>query len=391
MISRIRKIIFLRDVLLVSLSSFGGAQAHFSLFLRFFVEKRGYLTEKELIELNALCQMLPGPTSTQTVISIGFRIGGPRLAYLTLLVWMLPAFIVMTAAGITMSAFHRKGFSIEFTKFIQPMAVGFVLYAAYKVARSQIRTKTAFIIMVCSAVITILYNPPFIFPLLLLVSGAITTYKFRRQPRQQKDSLHIRWENFFLWLGVFALAAILGAITKFLPIRLFENFYRNGSIVFGGGHILVPLLYSEFVELKKYLSSEEFLAGFAFVQAVPGPVFSFCAYVGALSMRDYGISGEILGAFLASAGIFLPGTFLIFFLSRFWESLKRYRVIRASLEGITACSVGLVIAAGYILFLPIHLTLMNVLFVLGTLFLLLYTKIPPYVLILAGLGAGFIF
>ena len=383
--------IFLRDVLLVSLSSFGGAQAHFSLFLRFFVEKRGYLTEKELIELNALCQILPGPTSTQTIISIGFRIGGPPLAYLTLLVWMLPAFIVMTAAGITMSVFSNKGFSIEFTKFIQPMAVGFVLYAAYRVAKSQVNTKTAFVIMVAAAIVTALYHPPFMLPLLLVVSGAITTYKYRKQPRQDKSAMKIRWENFFLWLGVFALAAILGAITRFLPIRIFESFYRNGSLVFGGGHILVPLLYTEFVNLKHYLSSEEFLAGFAFVQAVPGPVFSFCAYVGALSMRDYGIGGEIAGALLASAGIFLPGTFLIFFVNRFWESLKRYRVIRASLEGIIACGVGLVIAAGYIMILPINLSVLNILFVLGTFLLLLYTKVPPYVLILLGLAAGFIF
>ena len=355
------------------------------------MEKRGYLTEKELVELNALCQILPGPTSTQTIISIGYKIGGPPLAYLTLLVWMLPAFIVMTAAGITMSVFYKKGFSIEFTKFIQPMAVGFVLYAAYKIARSQVNTKTAFVIMLASAAITMFYNPPFIFPLLLLISGTVTTYKFNRQPRQEKGAVSIRWGNFLLWIGVFAAAAILGAMTKFLPIRIFENFYRNGSIVFGGGNTLVPLLYSEFVELKKYLSSEEFLAGYAFVQAVPGPVFSFCAYVGALSMRSYGVGGEILGAFLASAGIFLPGTFLIFFLMRVWESLKKYRVIRASLEGITACSVGLVIGASYILFRPIDLSILNISFVAGTFLLLLFTRIPPAVLILAGLGAGFIF
>ncbi len=390
MIGRIRKIIFLKDVLLVSLSAFGGPPAHFSLFLKFFVEKRGYLTEKELIELNALCYLLPGPTSTQTIISIGFRLGGPRLAYLTLLVWMLPAFLVMTAAGITMSLFYRKGFSIEFTKFIQPMAVGFISYAAYKITRVQVTTKTAFAIMAGSAVISILYSAPWIFPVLLLVSGSITTYKFRKQPRLEKDPFIIRPENLFLWLGVFVFAAVLGAVTGYLPFRLFENFYRTGSIVFGGGHILVPLLYSEFVELKKYLSSEEFLAGLAFVQAVPGPVFSFCAYVGALAMRNYGIGGEILGAALASAGIFLPGAFLVFFLNRFWEGLKKYRIIRASLEGITACGAGLVIGSAYILFKPIDVSTVNIIFVIGT-FLLLFTRIPPPLLIVAGLLAGFIF
>jgi chromate transporter len=389
-IGRIRNIIFLKDVLLVSLSAFGGAPAHFTLFLKFFVDKRGYLSEKELIELNALCNLLPGPTSTQTIISIGFRLGGPKLAYLTLLVWMLPAFLVMTTAGIIMSLFYRKGFSIDFTKYIQPMAVGFICYAAYKIARAQVTTKTALAIMIGSAAVSILYNVPWIFPILLLISGSITTYKFRKQPKQDKGSFTIRPENLMLWLGVFVFSVFLGAVTGYLPFRLFENFYRTGSIVFGGGHILVPLMYSEFVELKNYLSTEEFLAGLAFTQAVPGPVFSFCAYVGALSMRDYGIGGEILGAVLASAGIFLPGTFLVFFLSKFWESLKPYRIIRASLEGITACSAGLVIGAAYILFKPIEFNVINILFVAGT-FLLLFTRIPPPLLIVAGLLAGFIF
>jgi chromate transporter len=129
----------------------------------------------------------------------------------------------------------------------------------------------------------------------------------------------------------------------------------------------------------------------AFVQAIPGPVFSFCAYVGALSMRDSGLGGQILGAVLASAGIFLPGTFLIFFLSRIWESLKKYRIIRASLEGITACGAGLVIGAAYTLFKPIDLSILNILFVAGTFLLLLFTRVPPSLLIIAGLIAGFIF
>ena len=133
-------------------------------------------------------------------------------------------------------------------------------------------------------------------------------------PIEDKGRIRINWNNFVLWAGVFVLAALLGHYTRELPVRLFENFYRNGSLIFGGGHVLVPLLFTEFVEFKHYLSSEEFLVGFAFVQAVPGPVFSFCAYVGALSMREYGILGEIAGAVIASIGIFLPGTFLIYFL-----------------------------------------------------------------------------
>jgi chromate transporter len=183
----------------------------------------------------------------------------------------------------------------------------------------------------------------------------------------------------------------LANLTGLLPIKIFENMYRNGSMVFGGGQVLVPFLYTEFVEFKKFLSSEEFLAGYSFVQILPGPVFSFTAYVGVLAMREYGIGGEILGAFLASAGIFLPGTFLIFFLNRFWDNLKSYRVIRASLEGITASSTGMVAAAAYMLFKPIELNWFNSGFTLATFLVLLLTKIPPPYLVIAGILAGFIF
>src|SRR5688572_17209645 len=98
------------------------------------VEKRRYVTDKELIELNALCNILPGPTSTQTITAIGFKVGGPNLAYLTLLVWLLPAVIIMTLAGLTVAYLQTHGLSLNFTRFIQPMAVGFVAYAAYKIS-----------------------------------------------------------------------------------------------------------------------------------------------------------------------------------------------------------------------------------------------------------------
>ena len=128
-------------------------------------------------------------------------------------------------------------------------------------------------------------------------------------------------------------------------LKIFENFYRNGSLIFGGGQVLIPLLFTEFVEFKQFLTSEEFISGYALVQALPGPTFSFTAYLGALIMREWGTGGEILGGFIAAVGIFLPGTFLIFFVTGFWEDIKKYRVIKASLEGISAVSSGLVIAA----------------------------------------------
>ena len=391
MIKRIRNIIFLREVLFISLTAFGGPQAHFALFIRRLVQKRAYLTEEELIELNALCNILPGPTSTQTITALGFKIGGPNLAYLTLLVWVLPAFIVMTSMGILVSYFHQMDLTLEFAKYIQPMAVGFVAYASFLISTKVVKSYQGVAIMFVSAIITFRAGSPYIFPIILIISGLTTAFNFKAHPREEKDTFKINWSNFILWASVFIGIALIGHFTKFPHIQLLENFYRNGSLIFGGGQVLIPLLYTEFVDFKDYMTSEEFLTGYSLVQAVPGPVFSFASYLGALSMRDYGIWGEILGSVLATAGIFLPGTFFIFFTIRFWEELKKYRPIKASLEGINAASAGMVIAATFVLFDPVEANFINTSVIVVTFLVLMFTKIPSPVIIISGLLAGLIF
>lgn len=381
----------MKDVFIVSIGAFGGPSAHLAMLLKRMVKERAYLTEEELIELNALCQILPGPTSTQTITAIGYKIGGALLAYLTLMVWLIPAFCIMTTAGIMMSQFDEKNKSVEFTKFIQPMAVGFVSYAAYMISTKIVKTYEAGAIMIISAILSFMLKSPYIFPVLLLGSGALTAVKFKEHPKELHKKLKINWSYFVLWVLVFLIIAVAGHFTQILPIRLLENFYRNGSLIFGGGQVLIPLLYTEFVEFKHYLTSEEFLTGFATVQAVPGPVFSFTAYIGALSMREYGTFGEIVGSILASIGIFLPGTFFIFFVIRFWDQLKKYRIVRASLEGINAASAGMVIAATFLLFQPLEPDFINMAMIISTFLLLMFTKIPSPFIILVGLIAGFIF
>jgi len=389
-VKRIRYFIFLKDVFILAISSFGGPQAHLAMFLRILVTKRAYISEEELMELYALCQILPGPTSTQTITAIGFRVGKAGLAYLTLLVWMIPAVTIMTTAAILVGQYQAKNFSLEFTKFIQPMAVGFISFGAYVIASKMVNTKTAGALMALSAIVTYFISKPAALPVVLLFAGCLTAFKYKKQEIEVKEKVKIKWGNFTLWGLVLIAAALLGAFTQDRIVLLFENFYRNGSLIFGGGQVLIPFLNKEFVEFKEYLSSEEFLSGLAMVQAVPGPTFSVSSFVGALSVRDLGIGGQILGGFIAACGIFLPGTFLIFFVIRFWDSLKKYRVVRASLEGIHAASAGMVAAAAFILFEPIENSVLNVSVVIGTFLLLTYTKVPPPFIILAGLLAGFI-
>lgn len=389
--SDLRRFIFLKDVFWLTISAFGGPQAHIAMMLRHMVEKRKYISEEELLELQALCQILPGPTSTQTITAIAYRKGGTILAFLTLLVWILPAASLMCAIAIGLNYLKENNISIEFIRFLKPIAVGFVAFAALKISEKVIKTKTQIALMIISAILAFFFSFPWLFPVLIVMGGFVTAREYRRHHRERKKNpIKIQWINLIIFFIVFGVAVGLSKNIVYAPIQLFESFYRNGSLIFGGGQVLVPYLQTEFVETKQWLTNDEFLTGFGFVQAMPGPVFSFSAYVGALSSKDLGTSGMILGAFTSSIGVFLPGTLLIFFVIKFWDELKKFRIVRASLEGINAVSSGLVCAAVFLLFEPLRLEWINYPMVIATFLVLRFTKIPTPYLILAGLAGGWI-
>jgi chromate transporter len=391
-VKQVRYYIFLKDVFILSITAFGGPQVHIALFIENLVNRRAYLSEKELMELNALCQILPGPTSTQTITAIGFRIGGIPLAYLSLLVWVFPAVSIMILLGLGFTLVGSQSLFMDMTQYIQPMAVGFIAYAGLKISVAVIDSKSGVLVMILSALLSYTYASPFLFPVLIIIGGLITALKYKKQPKVEKtEPLKIQWDGFILWAGILLAAGGVATFTNLMPLKLFENFYRNGSMIFGGGQVLIPLLYTEFVEFKDFLTSSEFLSGYAFAQAVPGPVFSFSAFIGVLSMSDHSIIAKIIGGLTAAVGIFLPGTFLIFFVYRFWEGLKRYRIVRASLEGITAASSGMVVAAAVLLFMPLPLNWYNPTIVISTFALLQFTKFKPPFIILGGLLLGLVF
>ncbi len=386
---QIRYIIFLKDVLILALTCFGGPQVHLTMFLDRLVKKHNYISEAEILELQALCQVLPGPTSTQTITAIGFRLGGASLAYLTLLVWILPGTLLMTLAALGVTYVDKTQLA-SLTRFIKPMGVAFIIFAAFSIGIKVVKTKMSVVLLLLAAVAAFVFPSPYITPIWILLGGLATSLKFDQHEKMEKQPIKIEWSNFILWLGVFMFSVVFGKITNNLPVRLFENFYRNGSLAFGGGHILKPLLYNEFVEFKHYLSPDEFLSGVAIVEVAPGPVFSISAFVGALSMREWGTSGEIMGSIVSSVGIFLPGTFLIFFVIRFWNELKKYRGIRASLEGINAASTGLTAAAALSLYRPMAFDLVSDLTIILTLILLQTRLVPTYIIIFIGLFLGWV-
>lgn len=388
---KVRYGVFLNDVWKIACTSFGGPQVHLAMFMEVLVDKRKYLTSSELIELNGLCSILPGPTSTQTLTATAFKIGGPRLAIMTLLIWITPAVALMTLAAMTLVTLENRHISLAFTRFLQPIAVGFVTFAAFRLSSFTIKSNAALALMLCTVGVSFYYHSPWVTPFLLITGGVLTAHRYKnlqKAPHDQPIQLH--WINIFLFFSILIGAAIIGQVTSWKPVRLFENFYRNGSMIFGGGQVLIPLMYNEFVEFKNYLSSEEFLSGYALVQALPGPVFAFCSYLGVFSMRHQGIGGQLLGSVVSSAGIFLPGTLILFFVYRFWSRLKTYRVVQASLEGVNAVSCGLVADAALMLLRPMEINSLNVAMTSSTFVLLYFTKVPGYLIVLVGLAAGFL-
>jgi chromate transporter len=280
---------------------------------------------------------------------------------------------------------------LDFLKYIQPMAVGFVIFAAYKIKNLFVTRKHHWVLMICSAALAIIYHTPFFFPVILFVGGLVSNLLKKTDYTDIHSVKNISWGNFYLFVGVFLLSAIIGALTHWKPILIFENIYRYGSLVFGGGHVLIPMMYNQFVEFKAYLKPDEFLAGVGILQAIPGPVFSFSTFAGAMALKEFGYAGILLGSVIGTIAIFLPGTLLIFFVYPIWNQVKLFSPVKNALEGINATSAGLVIASAYLLFLPVEVNEMNMLVLLSTLFLLLTTKLPYPLIVLICVITGLFF
>ena len=390
-IKRFRHILFLLDVLKLAVTAFGGPQVHLVQFQKILVDKKKYITSADIKELNSFCSILPGPTSTQTITAIGFKIGGPFLAFFTLAVWVFPACLMMGTFAIIIHFYHLENPKLNFLKYIQPMAVGFIIYAAFQIIQMFISKLYHWILLILSASIAILYQTPYLFPVLLLLGGFVSSQINKEKINKVKPIKNINWSNFILFLSVFITAAVLGVFTQNKIVLLFENTYRFGSIVFGGGHVLIPMMYNQFVEIKHFLTANEFIAGVGLVQAMPGPVFSIATFCNAMALQEYGFSGQLLGAVIGTIAIFLPGTFLIFFIYPIWNQLKNYTPIKNAIEGVNAASVGLVIASAYLLFKPVVLNQSNMIVLLLTLFLLLTTKVPSPVIVIICVLASFIY
>jgi len=368
-----RHINFLKAVFYHSITAFGGPQVTVGLMHNRFVETRKDITEEELMEYNAFCQLLPGASSTQTIVLVGFKRGGVPLALLTLLVWIFPAATIMACLAILFSHYNIA-WVLKSLLLLQPMSVGFIAGAAlllFKKAVNNVITRWIFIISCAFTFVG--FNSPWTIPIIIILSGIVTNFSKKRIPESGDAPKSIKWISLLVFVFLFIVTGVFSEKSTTenwehkKVFNLFENNYRFGSLVFGGGDVLIPIMYEQFVtrpqsdRIKKSkrdvisISSETFLTGSGLVRTVPGPIFSISSYMGAIALKDSGIIWQFIGAAIATAGIFLPSFLIVLFFFPIWQKLKKFALFYRSLEGIYAAIVG--VMTGATLYLAKDITL----------------------------------
>ena len=400
-----------------SVTAFGGPQGHVGMVLKTFVDRRKDLTKEELMEYISFCQLLPGASSTQTLTLIGYKRGGVKLAVLTLLIWILPACTLMGGLSFVVGDMGTNNIKPTLFQFIQPMAIGFLAYAAFKAYQISIKNTITQVIMLVALLGTyFLFKTPWIIPALIICGGIATNFSSRRIPTKEViKPRQIRWTNIWLFVLIFVVAGFLSETARKQnwknkkPYNLFENFYRFGSFVFGGGDVLIPLMLDQYVVrptservVKKNpdiikVEREELLTGAGLVRAIPGPVFSIASFMGGITLKNEGPKIQLLGCLIGSIAIFLPSALLVLFFFPVWQYLKKFVVVLRSLEGINAAVVGIMIAATLYLVKDVSImsfstiSYINMVVILGTFLVLQYSKIPPPFIVLFCLLTGLVF
>lgn len=381
-------ITFLIDVFICSLGSYGGPEAHLSVFIDQMVTKKKYLTEEELLELVALGSVLPGPTSSQAMVGIGYKVGGEVLALLTMLVWALPAILIMTTLSFLYDFLEYINVSSSVLRLIGPLSVGFIAVATYRISKKVITDRMTLGLMIFGLLSVYFFNYAWVFPTILIIGGIVAILFSKEKDIWNTVKLNPPWIYLIAFFGFALLNLVLVRITGNILITLFEAFYRFGFLVFGGGQVVVPLMFSELVDTHAYMTNQEFLTGYGLVQGIPGPMFSFSAYAGGMAARGHGPIIQIIGALLSGIGIFLPGTLLIFFAMPVWEKLREIRAIKISLKGINAVAGGMIASSAIRIMQRSGFTLENIIVFAVVAILLLTKKIPAPLIVLLVLIAG---
>lgn len=369
----------------LGLTSFGGPQAHLGYFHEEYVKKRKWLDEKSYADLMALAQFLPGPSSSQVGVGVGSARGGALGGMMAFLGFTWPSALILALFAIFAQGLDTHAHT--WLNGLRIVSLAVVLHAALGMATKLTPDNKTKAIALGALVTMLIWHTRLTQVTILIVAGIIGLIFF-------KTPLHVEGKNTAFKVskafGVTCLALffillfavpIINQLADNQWLTLFDPIFRSGALVFGGGHVVLPLLEAEFVATG-LMYSDVFLAGFGLTQAMPGPLFTFASYMGA-------VMHGTLGALVGIIGIFLPGILLLYGCLPFWDSLRRNAVIKRALIGLNAAVVGTLLAAFYhpiwtnSIFEPIDFALFAVLFGM-----LRFWKLPPWIVVIAGAIGG---
>lgn len=337
-------LIFLR----LGLTSFGGPVAHLGYFRDEFVMRRQWLGERSYADLVALCQFLPGPASSQVGMAIGLSRAGYAGALAAWAGFTLPSALLLILFALGLAEW---GESVPQSVLhgLKVVAVAVVAQAVWGMARNLCTDRLRISIMVVSACLILGWSTAWMQIGVILVAGLLGMWLFRPDQDVAHEPLPITLDRRvgLIWLGVFFLLLVaLPVLAQVWPNWILDRvdvFYRAGSLVFGGGHVVLPLLQAEVVPAG-WVSNEAFLAGYGAAQAVPGPLFTFAAFLGAAMAP---LPNGWLSGMVCLLAIFVPSFLLVVGALPFWEPLRRNVRLQAALSGVNAAVVGLLLAAWY--------------------------------------------
>jgi len=374
----------------LGLTSFGGPIAHLGYFRAELVERRRWIDERGYGDLVALAQFLPGPASSQVGFALGLLRAGPLGALAAFLAFTLPSAIllVLFASG---AALLDGPFAAGALTGLKVVAVAIVAQAVLGMARALTPDARRAVIAVVAIALVVLVGGV-LGQIGAILLGALAGLLLCRAPAEQSEPTTsfrvpkaVGVAAFSLFGVLLAGLPVLAALVRDPALSIVDAFYRAGSLVFGGGHVVLPLLEAEVVD-PGWVGASDFLAGYGAAQAVPGPLFTFSAYLGALAEPG---PGGLAGAAIALVAIFLPGFLVLVGVLPFWDALRRRTGAQALLRGANAAVVGILAAA---LYDPVFVTavvdaptsvLAAVCFVL-----LVAARVPPWAVVLVGAVGG---
>jgi chromate transporter len=371
----------------LGLTSFGGPAAHLGYFHEKYVKRKQWIDEESYADLVALCQFLPGPASSKVGIGIGFMRGGVIGAIMAWIGFTLPSAVVLA-----LFAYWSQGWDASSTGWLHGLklaAVAIVAQAVWGMGKSLAPDRGRATIAILTTAIALLFPSTYTQLIVIIAAGVLGLMIYKQsntvmeKPMQAVSPTYRRLAigSLIAFVALLFLLPMLRSLTPNIWVAMIDSFYRTGALVFGGGHVVLPLLEQEIMPTG-WLSKEQFLAGYGASQAVPGPLFTFASYLGFM------IHGW-LGAVVATIAIFLPAFLLILGALPFWNKLRRQPQTRGALTAINAAVVGILLAA---LYDPVWVSTVRTpgdfVMVLALFGALLFWKLPSWCMVILSIGGG---